>query len=99
EGEWVTAAPASGRAAGGAAGGGEAPQRPGAGPLLATFLRPDPERPRLRVHLLAIDTRHVALHLQAGFDAPRPMAGPRGTGKIPERMTPQILGAIGVDAR
>ncbi|AUX46011.1 hypothetical protein SOCE26_075140 [Sorangium cellulosum] len=78
--------------------GGDTPQPP-AGAFAATFVRPDPEHPRRRVHLLAIDTRRVAFDLQAGFDAPRPAIGPRGTGRLPERALPVIVGAIGLGAR
>jgi hypothetical protein len=67
-------------------------------PFVATFLRPDPARPRARVHLLAIDTRRLELRLQAGYDAPLPATGPRGTGRLPERspLAEQVIGAIGL---
>ncbi|MCC6554689.1 MAG: hypothetical protein IT372_17080, partial [Polyangiaceae bacterium] len=50
-----------------------------------TFLRPDPARPEARVALVAIDTRRIDLRLQAGYEAPRPTVGPRGTGELPAR--------------
>jgi len=54
--------------------------------FLRTFLRPDPARPESRVHLLAIDSRRIELRLQAGYAAPRPATGLRGTGRIPKAL-------------
>ncbi|WP_437631227.1 hypothetical protein [Sorangium sp. So ce854] len=93
EGAWTLVAPSLPRVLPGIEGD---PQRP-ASPFAATTVRPDPERQHARVHLLAIDTRHVKFTLQAGFEEPRPTAGPRGTGKLPDAAT--LRGAIGLGAR
>ncbi|WP_437776065.1 hypothetical protein [Sorangium sp. So ce1097] len=92
EGAWTLVAPSLPRVLPGIEGD---PQRP-ASPFAATTVRPDPERQHVRVHLLAIDTRHVKFTLQAGFEEPRPTAGPRGTGKLPDAAT--LRGAIGLGA-
>ncbi|XXX74053.1 hypothetical protein WMF30_41045 [Sorangium sp. So ce134] len=90
EGDWVLVAPSLPRALPGI----EAdPQRPSS-PFAATTLRPDPQREQVRVHLLAIDTRHIRFTLQAGFEAPRPTVGPHGTGQLPDAST--LRGAIGL---
>ncbi|WP_437903508.1 hypothetical protein WME95_33850 [Sorangium sp. So ce327] len=92
EGAWELVAPSLPRALPGIE---EDPQRPSS-PFAATTLRPDPRRSELRVHLLAIDTRHIRFTLQAGHEAPRPTVGPRGTGQIPNPST--LRGAIGLGA-
>ncbi|WP_437792958.1 hypothetical protein [Sorangium sp. So ce693] len=92
EGAWVLVAPSLPRALPGVE---DDPQRPSS-PFAATTLRPDPRRPELRVHLLAIDTRHIRFTLQAGYEAPRPTVGPRGTGQLPHAST--LRGAIGLGA-
>ncbi|WP_437731357.1 hypothetical protein [Sorangium sp. So ce1335] len=92
EGAWTLVAPSLPRVLPGIEGD---PQRP-ASPFAATTVRPDPERREMRVHLLAIDTRHIKFTLQAGFEAPRPTVGPRGTGKLPDAAT--LRGAIGLGA-
>ncbi|WP_437875189.1 hypothetical protein [Sorangium sp. So ce513] len=90
EGAWTLVAPSLPRVLPGIEGD---PQRP-ASPFAATTVRPDPERQDVRVHLLAIDTRHVKFTLQAGFEEPLPTVGPRGTGKLPDAAT--LRGAIGL---
>ncbi|WP_437586855.1 hypothetical protein [Sorangium sp. So ce1000] len=92
EGAWVLVAPSLPRVLPGIE---SDPQRP-ASPFAATTLRPDPQRPEVRVHLLAIDTRHIMFTLQAGYEAPRPTVGPRGTGLVPDAST--LRGAIGLGA-
>ncbi|WP_437574675.1 hypothetical protein [Sorangium sp. So ce887] len=86
EGDWVLVAPSLPGIEGD-------PQRPSS-PFAATTIRPDPQREQVRVHLFAIDTRHIKLTLQAGFEAPRPSVGPRGTGQLPDAST--LRGAIGL---
>ncbi|WP_437285572.1 hypothetical protein [Sorangium sp. So ce406] len=90
EGAWTLVAPSLPRVLPGIEGD---PQRP-ASPFVATTIRPDPQRREMLVHLLAIDTRHIKFTLQAGFEAPRPTVGPRGTGKLPDAST--LRGAIGL---
>ncbi|WP_044986494.1 hypothetical protein [Sorangium cellulosum] len=90
EGDWVLVAPSLPRVLPGVEGD---PQRPSS-PFAATTLRPDPQREHVRVHLLAIDTRHVKFTLQAGFEAPRPTVGPHGTGRLPDAAA--LRGAIGL---
>ncbi|WP_437619754.1 hypothetical protein [Sorangium sp. So ce1151] len=92
EGAWVLVAPSLPRVLPGIEGD---PQRPSS-PFAATTIRPDPQRREVRVHLLAIDTRHVKFTLQAGFEAPRPTVGPHGTGTLPD--APALRGAIGLGA-
>ncbi|HTN85616.1 MAG TPA: hypothetical protein VL242_18080, partial [Sorangium sp.] len=92
EGAWVLVAPSLPRVLPGIEGD---PQRPSS-PFAATTIRPDPQRQEVRVHLLAIDTRHIKFTLQAGFEAPRPTAGPHGTGTLPDAAA--LRGAIGLGA-
>ncbi|XYH94789.1 hypothetical protein ACMHYB_44270 [Sorangium sp. So ce1128] len=93
EGAWVLVAPSLPRVLPGIE---SDPQRPSS-PFAATTIRPDPQRQQMRVHLLAIDTRHIRFTLQAGFEAPRPTVGPHGTGTLPD--APALRGAIGLGAR
>jgi len=53
-------------------------------PLQVTFVRPDPERPYAKAHLVAIDTARLELGLRAGHEDPRPRTGPPGSGHVPE---------------
>lgn len=77
EGQWRAAQPTdSGAAPDGHSG--EAPEPS----LVQTLIRPDPSSPLSVVRLVAIDTRQLELHLQAGYDQPRPQTGPRGSGAI-----------------
>lgn len=46
-------------------------------------IRPEPAEPRAVVRLLAMDMRQLELRMEAGFEVPRPVVGPRGTGKLP----------------
>jgi hypothetical protein len=49
-----------------------------------TFLRGDIERSYSRLTLVALDMRRLALRMEAGYDEPRPLAGPPGAGALPE---------------
>jgi hypothetical protein len=62
--------------------------------LLETFIRPDPALPFATVHLVAIDTRQLELRIEAGFEEPRPLTGPAGRGRIPERDRPRLVAAF-----
>lgn len=46
-------------------------------------IRPDPSKPEATVRLVAMDMRQVELRMEAGYDEPRPMTGPRGSGRLP----------------
>jgi hypothetical protein len=68
---------------------------PGVEPhLLQTIVRPDPAQPFAAVRLVAIDTRQLALHIEAGFDEPRPLTGPRGAGRIPAALEPRVAASF-----
>ncbi|EYF05755.1 hypothetical protein [Chondromyces apiculatus] len=86
EGVWVVADGPFVKGGTGGVGGTGAPEGTPGGVepwFYATYLRPDLRLPEARVQLLAIDTRRIELRFQAGYDAPRPEAGPRGTGRLP----------------
>lgn len=51
--------------------------------FFTTFVRPDPERPYSRVHLVAMDMRQLELRMEAGFDRPEATTGPPGAGRLP----------------
>jgi hypothetical protein len=73
EGVWVDAAPSwLPRAAEGA---------PSA--FAKSFVRPDAERPDVRVLLVAIDMRQLDLAMEAGAEDPKPLVGAHGSGRIP----------------
>jgi hypothetical protein len=59
-----------------------------------TTLRPDPEQPGAIAHIVVMDTRQVDIRLQAGFDQPRPKAGPRGQARIPKEMLSRAVAAF-----
>lgn len=48
-----------------------------------TFVRPDSERPYVKVLLVAMDLRQLDLDMEAGVEDPEPLTGPPGTGRIP----------------
>jgi phosphodiester glycosidase len=61
---------------------------PGAGadaplPIFVTFVRPDDERPYVKVLLVAMDMRQLDLDMEAGVEDPEPLTGPHGLGRIP----------------
>lgn len=47
-----------------------------------TQFRPDPAHPEHTVLAVAMDMRQLELSVEAGYDEPRPVAGPRGTGRL-----------------
>jgi hypothetical protein len=49
-----------------------------------TIVRPDPGQPRGSVRLLVMDMRQLEIRMEGGFDEPRPVTGPRGSGRLPE---------------
>jgi hypothetical protein len=60
---------------------GAAPDAPSA--FSQTFVRPDQDRPYVRVLLVAMDTRQLELNMEAGVEDPEPLTGPAGPGRIP----------------
>jgi hypothetical protein len=52
-----------------------------------TFIRPDPQRPYSDVLLVAMDTRQLEIRMEGGYEEPRPLVGPPGTGRIPADRT------------
>lgn len=62
--------------------------------LMTTFIRPDTALPFAAVHLVAIDTRQLELRIEAGFDEPRPLTGPAGRGRIPDRDKKRVVAAF-----
>ncbi len=56
-------------------------------PFYKTFVRPDEERPYVKVLLVAMDTRQLDLDMEAGIEDPEPLTGPHGTGRIPRDPT------------
>ncbi|MBI4703539.1 MAG: hypothetical protein HY744_20705 [Deltaproteobacteria bacterium] len=63
--------------------------------LLETTIRPDPDLPAAELRLVAIDTRQLELHVEAGASDPTPLAGPRGRGRIGPRDLPRAVAAFG----
>jgi hypothetical protein len=60
---------------------GLAPDAPPA--FYVTFVRPDEERPYVKVLLVAMDMRQLELDMEAGVEDPEPETGPHGPGRIP----------------
>ncbi len=52
-------------------------------PIYRTFVRPDEERPYVKVILVAMDTRQLDFDMEAGVEDPEPLTGPHGTGRLP----------------
>ncbi len=48
-----------------------------------TFIRPDAKRPYSQVLLIAMDMRQLELGMEAGFEDPKPLTGPPGSGRLP----------------
>jgi hypothetical protein len=61
-----------------------------------TFIRPDPERPYTEVLLVAMDMRQLELGMEGGYEEPKPVAGPPGTGRIPRASgtLPRVVAAF-----
>jgi hypothetical protein len=62
----------------------------GAAPAFITsFIRPDPQRPDVRVYVTLWDPRQIALHMEAGTVEPISATGEHGPGLIPR--TPEVM--------
>ena len=73
EGQWVDAAPSwLPRATEGA---------PSA--FAKSFVRPDAERPDVKVFLVTMDMRQLDMAMEAGAEDPKPLVGAHGSGRIP----------------
>lgn len=59
-------------------------------PFFKTYLRPDRNRPYARLVLVAMDMRQLELGMQAGYEDPRPVAGPPGSGRLPDEVAPHL---------
>jgi hypothetical protein len=57
-----------------------------------TTVRPDRERPYVKVLVVAMDMRQLELDMEGGVEDPKPLTGVRGAGKIPR--DPKILGRV-----
>jgi hypothetical protein len=57
--------------------------------FVTSFVRPDRERPDVRVYVTLWDPRQVALHMEAGTIEPISANGERGPGVIPR--TPEVM--------
>jgi hypothetical protein len=58
-------------------------------PFVTTFLRPDAQRPDVRVYVTLWDPRRVALHMQAGTVEPISATGEHGPGLVPR--APEVM--------
>lgn|GEM_PF-6995011 len=69
------------------------PTLPDAPPAMyRTYLRPDLQRPYVKVTLTAMDTRQLMLHMVGGHEDPRSTTGQVGTGRIPR--DPEVLSRV-----
>lgn len=57
-----------------------------------TFIRPDPERPYARHHLVVMDMTRLELGIRAGYEDPRPRTGSPGSGHVPRE--PEVFRRI-----
>jgi hypothetical protein len=57
--------------------------------FVTSFVRPDRERPDVRVYVTLWDPRQIALHMEAGTIEPISANGERGPGMIPR--TPEVM--------
>ncbi len=48
-----------------------------------SYVRPDAERPDVKVTLVAMDMRQLDLAMEAGAEDPKPLVGAHGSGRIP----------------
>src|SRR5690606_9522232 len=46
-----------------------------------TFVRPDTKRPYAELQLIAMDMRRLEIGMEAGFEDPKPLTGPTGSGR------------------
>jgi len=60
--------------------------------MYRTYVRPDLQRPYVRVSLIAMDTRQLELHMIGGHEDPRSTTGQVGSGRIPR--DPEVLGRV-----
>jgi hypothetical protein len=58
-------------------------------PFVTSFIRPDRDRPDVRVYITLWDPRQIALHMEAGTVEPISATGEHGAGKIPR--TPEVM--------
>ena len=58
-------------------------------PFVTSFIRPDRQRPDVRVYITLWDPRQIALHMEAGTVEPISATGEHGSGTIPR--TPEVL--------
>ncbi|HEX4448559.1 MAG TPA: hypothetical protein VH044_17560 [Polyangiaceae bacterium] len=69
------------------------PAATGAAPAFVTsFVRPDRQRPDVRVYVTLWDPRQVALHMEAGTVEPISATGEHGSGMIPR--VPEVMGHV-----
>jgi hypothetical protein len=61
----------------------------GRAPFVFSFVRPDPQRPYVRVYVVLWDPRRVELHAVGGTVEPRSSTGERGSGRVPR--DPKVL--------
>lgn len=54
-----------------------------------TFVRPDTKRPYAELQLIAMDMRRLEIGMEAGFEDPKPLTGPTGSGRLPRE--PEVL--------
>ncbi|HTM45001.1 MAG TPA: hypothetical protein VL137_08610 [Polyangiaceae bacterium] len=78
EGQWVPAGPAPARS-----------EHPPA--FYRTFLRPDRNRPYAQLILIAMDMRQLQLGMQAGYEDPKPLTGPPGSGRLPKEAVGKVV--------
>lgn len=57
-----------------------------------TSIRPDPKRPYAEAQVIAMDMRQLELRMQAGYEDPKPTAGPPGEGRLPD--DPNLVGRV-----
>jgi hypothetical protein len=61
-------------------------------PFVTSFIRPDRQRPDVRVYITLWDPRQIALHMEAGTVEPISATGEHGSGMIPR--TPEVLNHV-----
>jgi hypothetical protein len=78
EGQWTPAGPVPAQS-----------ERPAA--FYRTFLRPDRNRPYAQMILIAMDMRQLQLGMQAGYEDPKPLTGPPGSGRLPQETVAKVV--------